>query len=138
MPRQVFGGEVEASLIHLRGEHVRTKSGTTQKRSVKEKEVAEALTTYLRQLGEMESVFTSSVVHSTINKFENEGNKRYRKWRQLVVLLQFGDPSEDRNKLQPLTINLQSKILSSLSALLISFSFQYRARSSFDFRVRAA
>ena len=48
MPRQVFGGEVEANLIQLRGEHVRTKSGTTQKRSVKEKEVAEALPAYLR------------------------------------------------------------------------------------------
>ena len=111
MPRQVFGGEVEANLIQLRGEHVRTKSGTTQKRSAKEKEVAEVLTAYLRQLGEMESVFTASVVHSgKINNFENENNlKKYRKLRQLVVLLQVGDPSEDRNKLQPLTINLQSK-----------------------------
>ena len=109
MPRQVFGGEVEANLIQLRGEHVRTKSGTTKKRSVKEKEVAEALTAYLRQLGEMESVFTASVVHSKINNFENEGNKKNRERRQLVVLLQVGDPSDDRNKLQPLTINLQTK-----------------------------
>ena len=74
MPRQVFGGEVEANLIQLRGEPVRTKSGTTQKRSAKEKEVAEVLTAYLRQLGEMESVFTASVVHSKINNFENENN----------------------------------------------------------------
>ena len=102
MPGQVFGGEVEANLIQLRGEHVGTKS-------VK-KEVAEALTAYLRQLGEMESVFTASVVHSKINNFENEGNKKYRKRRQLVVLLQIGDPSEDRNKLQPLTINLRTKL----------------------------
>ena len=109
MPRQVFGGEVGANLIQLRGEHVRTKSGTTKKRSVKEKEAAEALTAYLHQLGEMESVFTASVVHYKINNFENKGNKKYTKRRQLVVLLQVGDPSEDRNKLQPLTINLQTK-----------------------------
>ena len=121
MPGQVFGGEVEANLIQLRGEHVRMKSGTTKKRSMKEKEVgttkkrsmkekevAEALTAYLRQLGEMESVFTASVVHSKINNVENEGNKKYRKRRQLVVLLQVGDPSEDRNKLRPLTVNLQT------------------------------
>ena len=109
MPCHVFGGEVEANLIQLRGEHVRTKSGTTKKRSVKEKEAAEALTAYLRQLGEMESVLTASGVHSKINNFENEGNKKYRKRRQLAVLLQVGDPSEDRNKLQPLTINLQTE-----------------------------
>ena len=36
MPGQVFGGEVDANLIQLRGEHVRTKSGTTKKRSMKE------------------------------------------------------------------------------------------------------
>ena len=70
MPRQVFGGEVEANLIQLRGEHIRTKSGTTQKRSVKEKEVAEALTAYLGQLGEMESVFTASVVRSKIKGYK--------------------------------------------------------------------
>ena len=70
MPRQVFGGEIEANLIQLKGEHVRTKSGTTKKRSVKEKEVAEALTAYLRQLGEMESAFTASVVHSKIKGYE--------------------------------------------------------------------
>ena len=81
MPRQVFGGEAVANLIQLRGEHVRTKSGTTKKRSVKEKEVAEALTAYLRQLGEMESVFTASIVHSkiilktkAIKNIENGGN----------------------------------------------------------------
>ena len=71
--------------------------------------MAEALTAYLRQLGEIESVFTASVVHSKINNVENEGNKKYRKRQQLVVLLQVGDPSEDRNKLQALTINLQTK-----------------------------
>ena len=70
MPRQVFGGEIAANLIQLRGEHVRTKSGTTKKRSVKEKEVAEALTSYLRELGEMESAFTASVVHSKIKVYE--------------------------------------------------------------------
>ena len=117
MPRQVFGGEVEANLIRLRGEHVRTKSETTKKRSVKEKGVAEALTAYLRQLGRwnLYSLQASSVPRLIILKtkamkiFENEGNKKYRKRRQLVVLLQVGDPSEDRNKLQPLTINLQTK-----------------------------
>ena len=55
MPRQVFSEEVEAKLIQLWGEHVKTKSGTMMKRSVKEKEVAEALTAYSRQLGDTES-----------------------------------------------------------------------------------
>ena len=51
MPRQVFSEEVEEKLIQLWGEHVKTKSGTMMKRSVKEKEEAEALTAYSRQLG---------------------------------------------------------------------------------------
>ena len=64
MPRQVFSEEVEAKLIQLWGEHVKKKSGTMMKRSVKEKEVAEALTAYSRQLGDTESVYTASVIHS--------------------------------------------------------------------------
>ena len=73
MPRQVFSEEVEAKLIQLWGEHVKTKSGTMMKRSVKEKEVAEALTAYSRQLGDTESVYTASVIHSKIDNLKTKG-----------------------------------------------------------------
>ena len=69
LPRQVFS-EVEAKLIQLWGEHVKKKSGTMMKRSVKEKEVAEALTAYSRQLGDTESVYTASVIHSKIDNLK--------------------------------------------------------------------
>ena len=48
-----------------------------KKRAVKEKEVAEALTTYSRQLGDMESVLTASVIHSKIDNLKTKAKEHY-------------------------------------------------------------
>ena len=96
MLRQVFSEEVEAKLIQLWGEHVKTKSGTMMKRSVKEKEVAEALTAYSRQLGDTESVYTASVIHSKIDNLKTKAKEHYKRFRRMTATGRpVGDPSED-------------------------------------------
>ena len=97
MPRQVFSEEVEAKLIHLWGVgHIRMKGGTVKKRSVKEKEVAEAVTAYSRQLGDIESVCTASVVHSKTDNLKAKAKEQYKKYRKMKATgSPVKDPSED-------------------------------------------
>ena len=144
MPRQVFSEEVEAKLIQLWGEHVKKKSGTMMKRSVKEKEVAEALTAYSRQLGDTESVYTASVIHSKIDNLKTKAKEHYKRFRRMTATgSPVGDTSEDgactliivqktgsRNKPQRSLnkINFIAKINQRHSALL-TFSGQLHRQS---------
>lgn len=63
MPRQLFSDEVESRLIELWGEYERNKSGTMVKRSHKEKDFADKLNSYARQLGAEDS-YTSLMVQN--------------------------------------------------------------------------
>ena len=50
-----------------------------KKRSVKEKKVAEVLTAYSHQLGDLESVYTASVIHSKIDNLKTQAKENYKK-----------------------------------------------------------
>eukprot|EP00117_Sycon_ciliatum_P009588 scpid100057/ scgid11820/ len=85
MPRQVFTEEIEAKLIQLWGEYVKNKSGTMVRRSVKEKEIGEALTRFARQLDNTDVEFTASVVHHKIDNLKAKAKEHYKKYRKMTA-----------------------------------------------------
>eukprot|EP00117_Sycon_ciliatum_P010189 scpid100544/ scgid12188/ len=92
MLRQVFTEEIEAKLIQLWGEYVKNKSGTMVRRSVKEKEIGEALTRFARQLDNTDVEFTASVVHHKIDNLKAKAKEHYKKYRKMTAT---GSPAGD-------------------------------------------
>ena len=76
-----------------------------KKRSVKEKKVAEVLTAYSHQLGDLESVYTVSVIHSKIDNLKTQAKENYKKYRKMTATgSPVGDPSEDSAFTSPLLL----------------------------------
>ena len=71
MPRLCFSPESEKRLIELWAEYQRTKAGTMVKRYIKEKEIADKLSAFERELvGEGGTVYTAAMVRQSENKSE--------------------------------------------------------------------
>lgn len=82
MPRQLFSDEVENRLIELWAEYQRNKSGTMVKRGHKEKEIADKLNSYARELGAEDSDYTALMIHNKIDNLKSKAKEIYRRNRR--------------------------------------------------------
>ena len=79
MPRQVFSDDLEEKLIALWAEYQTKKSGIMMKRTKKEKEIADKLNLYAKEIGE-DMEFSHSIVHNKIDNLKSKAKEHYKKF----------------------------------------------------------
>ena len=84
MPRQVFSDDLEEKLIALWAEYQTKKSGIMMKRTKKEKEIADKLNLYAKEIGE-DMEFSHSIVHNKIDNLKSKAKEHYKKFRRATA-----------------------------------------------------
>ena len=91
MPRQVFSDDLEEKLIALWAEYQTKKSGIMMKRTKKEKEIADKLNLYAKEIGE-DMEFSHSIIHNKIDNLKSKGERALQE-------IQEGDSHRERSGL---------------------------------------
>ena len=94
MPRQVFSDDLEEKLIALWAEYQTKKSGIMMKRTKKEKEIADKLNLYAKEIGE-DIEFSHSIVHNKIDNLKSKAKEHYKKFRRATATGSAVDSTSD-------------------------------------------
>lgn len=97
MPRVLFTDDVEGRLIELWGDYQRTKNGTMLKRSLAERQIADKLNDYAKEIGlGSDVVFTGPIVHSKVDNLKTKAKELYKRYRRRTATgSPVGDPGKD-------------------------------------------
>ena len=93
MPRQVFSDDLEEKLIALWAEYQTKKSGI-MKRTKKEKEIADKLNLYAKEIGE-DMEFSHSITHNKIDNLKSKAKEHYKKFRRATATGSAVDSTSD-------------------------------------------